>query len=307
MNKNERFNNIYVIDTNMCDLERYCAAYLVEGKEIALIDTGYPSQLEVVRAGIKAHGFSMSDISYIFITHCEHPDHSGNVAPLLRESPKASVYINPAGLEFLIDPSKERARHKARLSPERVAQIGKMEPVPRSRIKFLNDGDVFDLGNGEKLTIIFAPGHQPSGIVILEEKNRGLFINDLVGNYLVDTGAHYCLNPPRSDHQVAIETIKKLMDLPVNYLYLGHYGIADQPKQVMTRAIENMQRLLDMGKECIREGKPEDIALNVCEMARPELEKLRIRGEKLFQYSSQGHIPGQAKLFTKYCQETFKS
>lgn len=308
MKKLERLNNIYVIDTNMCDLERYCAAYIVEGKEIALIDTGYPSQLEVVRAGIKEHGFNISDISYIFLTHCEHPDHSGNVAPLLRECPKASVYINPAGLEFLLDPSAERARHKARLSPERVAQIGKMEPVPRSRIKFLNDGDIFDLGNGEKLKIIFAPGHQPSGIVILEEKNRGLFINDLVGNVLVDTGAHYCLNPPRSDHQVAIESIKKLMDLPVTYLYLGHYGISDQPKQVMTRAIENMQRILDIGKQCMQEGKPEDIASKICEMAQPEMEKLKaVRGEKLYQYSSQGHIPGQAKLFAMYCQEKFKS
>lgn len=306
MKGNERFNNIHVIDTNMCDLERYCAAYIVEGKELALIDTGYPSQLEVVRAGIKAHGFNISDISYIFITHCEHPDHAGNVAPLLREAPNASVYINPVGLDALLDPSKQRAMHKARLSPERVAQIGKMEPVPRSRIKLLNDGDIFDLGNGEKLTIIFAPGHQPSGIVILEEKNNGLFINDLLDNYFADADAHYCLNSERVDHQVGIETIKKLMDLPVSYLYLGHYGIIDQPKKVMKRAIENKQRLLDMGKECIEQGRPEDIPAKVCEFAQPELEKLRaVRGEKVYQYSFQGHVPGQANIFAKYCQEKF--
>lgn len=307
MKQMERFNNIYVIDTNMCDLERYCAAYIVEGKEIALIDTGYPSQLEVVRAGIQAHGFKLSDISYIFVTHCEHPDHSGNVAPLLREAPNAFAYINPIGLKSLLDPSIKRAELKARLSPERVAQIGKMEPVPRSRIKLLNDGDVFDLGNDEKLKVIFAPGHQPSGLVLLEEKNNGLFINDLLDNYFVDADAHYCLNSPNSDHQVAIETIKKLMDLPVDYLFLGHYGVVDHPQAAMKRAIANKQRLLDMGKECIEKGRPEDIPAKVCEIAQPELEKLRaVRGEKVYAYSSQGHVPGQAKVFAKYCQEKFK-
>jgi glyoxylase-like metal-dependent hydrolase (beta-lactamase superfamily II) len=44
------------------------------------------------------------------------------------------------------------------------------EPVTPDRIKFLKDGDVFDLGDNEKLRIIFAPGHQPSGIVLLEGK-----------------------------------------------------------------------------------------------------------------------------------------
>src|SRR4030042_992010 len=79
--------------------------------EIPLCDTGFPAQLETVRSGIKALGFSISDISHIFITH-SHPDHSGNVAPLLRESPKAKVYIHPLGSEDLIDPSIDSARRK---------------------------------------------------------------------------------------------------------------------------------------------------------------------------------------------------
>ncbi len=300
----ERLNNIYVIDTKMWGFDHYNAAYLVEGKEIALIDTGEPNQIEAVRAGIKAHGFSISDISYIFVTHCEHMDHAGNVAPLLRESPRTNVYIHPSGQEYLTDPSIERARRKELIPPAMFARYGEMEPVPPSRIKFLNDGDVFDLGNGEKLRIIFAPGHQPSGIVILEEKNKGLFINDLVGNCLADADAHYPLNPYRSDHKQAIETLKKLMGLPVANLYLGHYGICQRPKQVMTRAINDMQRLLDIGTKYISEGKPEKIASKAYEMIMPELEKLRlVRGEAVYQYATREHIPSQLKLFAKYCQE----
>jgi glyoxylase-like metal-dependent hydrolase (beta-lactamase superfamily II) len=301
----ERLDNIYVIDTKMFGFDHYCAAYLVEGKEIALIDTGMPSQIEAVRAGIKAHGFSISDISYIFLTHCEHPDHSGNAATLLRENPGASVYIHPAGLEYLTNPAMEKARRKERMPLAMAERFGDMEPVLSSRIKYLNDGDVFDLGNGEKLRIIFAPGHQPSGIVILEEKNMGLFINDIVGNCFIDADAHYPLNPLMSDHKQAIESLKKLMDLPVAYLYLGHYGISDRPKQVMARAVNIMQQLLDIGTKCVGEGKPERIASEVWEMMMPELEKLRLaRGEAVYQYATREHIPSQLKLFAKYCQET---
>ena len=64
----KRLNNIYVIDTKMCGFDHYQSSYLVEGKELALIDTGLPNQIEAVRAGIKEHGFSVSDISHIFVT-----------------------------------------------------------------------------------------------------------------------------------------------------------------------------------------------------------------------------------------------
>lgn len=299
----ERHNNVYVIDTKMFGFDNYMSAYIVVGKEIALIDTGLPTQIDAVRAGIKAHGFSVSDISYILITH-SHPDHSGNVAPLLRESPKAKVYVHPLGVEQLVDPSVELAIRKKALPPRMHAKIGELEPVPLDRIQQLNDGDVFDLGNGERLRVTFAPGHQPDGVVLFEEKNKGLFINDLVGNYLPDADAHYALNPPNSDHKQAIQSIQKVIDLPVDYLYLGHYGICGNPKQVMTRAIDKMQQLLDIGIKYMREGKPDKIAPEVYKIIMPELEKLRVfRGEELYQYAAKDHIASQAKLFAQYCQE----
>ncbi|MBU2498394.1 MAG: MBL fold metallo-hydrolase [Proteobacteria bacterium] len=301
----ERLNNIYLIDTKMFGFERYNAAYLVEGEEIALVDTGGCDRLEAVRQGIKAHGFSPSDISYIFITH-SHSDHCGNVAPLLRESPDAKVYIHPRGSENLTDPSIAQAIRKKVYSPEMFARFADMEPVPPSRIQYLNDGDIFDLGNGEILRIIFAPGHQPDGIVILEEKNRGLFINDLVGNYLPDADAHYALNPPKSDSKQAIESLEKLLHVPVAYLYLGHYGICDRPKQVIARAINFMQQLLEIGIKYMGEGKPESIADKVLEIIMPELEKLRpARGEALYQYASREHVSSQVKIFAEYCLEKF--
>jgi len=303
----KRLNNIYLIDAKMMGFDNYCSAYIVEGKEIALIDTGMCNQTEALLDGIKAHGFSIADISYIFVTHCEHYDHGGNVPMLLRENSKANVYINPVGFEYLVHPEIEIAKWNAQMPPDMVARLGRPQPTPASRIKFVNDGDTFDLGNGEKLKIFFAPGHQPSCFVLYEEKNKGLFINDLVGNYFADAMAHYPLNPPRSDNIQAIDSIKRLLNLPIQYLYLGHYGICDKPKEVMNQAINNMQRLLDIGSHYIAQGKPELIADKVYEMILPELEKLRaVRGEEIYKYATQEHIPSQAKLFARFCQERFE-
>jgi glyoxylase-like metal-dependent hydrolase (beta-lactamase superfamily II) len=303
-----KMDNIYVIDTKMRGHEHYMSGYLVVGKEVVLIDTGQPNRLEETRASINAHGFSVSDISAIFVTH-EHRDHAGNIAPFLRESPKASVYLNPLARDFFLNP--EGVNRKAQVSPAILARPGEtstMEAVPESRIRFLQDGDTFDIGHGERLRVMFAPGHQPGGLVIFEEKHNGLFINDLVGNCFLDADCQYVLNPLGSDNLQLVESLKKLVDLPLSYLYLGHYGINDKPRLVMTRALNNLQKILEIGRKYVQEGKPEMIADEVYKTMLPELEKLRkVRGESVYQATAREHIPFQMQLFAKYCQARLKN
>jgi glyoxylase-like metal-dependent hydrolase (beta-lactamase superfamily II) len=297
----KRADNVYMIDTRMFGFDCFQSSYLVTGKEVALIDTGVPSSLETVRAAIKEHGFTIEDISYIFVTHSEHPDHSGNVGALLRENSRAKVYVAPIGVEYLTDPSIEAAKRKVNLSAQMAARFGEMVPVPPYRIEHLSDGDTFDLGYEERLKIIFAPGHQPSGIVILEEKNMGLFINDLVGLYLADADASLIFTPFRSDVKRAMVSLKKMMDIPVTKLFLGHFGICDKPTEVMQHALNGMQRLLDIGASCIKEGKPKEIASRVLASRMPEIKKIMAkRGESLYEYMSQELVPSLSTAFASY-------
>lgn len=302
----EQLDNIYAIDTNMLNFDHYMSAYLVVGKEIALVDTGKPGKLEYVLSGIKKAGYSPNDISYIFCGHCEHTDHSGNIAPLLGLAPKASVYINEVGLHSLLDPNPMIAHKRTKDIPEVAAMRLDMEPVPLERIRFLKDGDMFDLGNGEKLTAYFTPGHQPSGLAIYEEKHKGLFINDLVGICLLDIDSHYPVTPEGSDYMQCIDSLKKLSKLPLDYLYLGHYGITDQAYSIINKSIKNMEHLLDMGKEYVRAGKTDQIASKMLEMIEPEMEKLRRgRGEKLYKYVTGNHQRKQSQTFAEYCIKKF--
>jgi glyoxylase-like metal-dependent hydrolase (beta-lactamase superfamily II) len=296
----ERLNNIYVLDTHMFGFEHYMSAYIVQGKEVVLVDTGFPAEMETLRAAIRAHGFDIADISRIFITH-SHPDHSGNVGTILRENPRTTVYIHPLGVAQLVDPSIELEVRKKAL-PERMhAGIGTMEPVAPDRIRTIQDGDTFDLGDGEVLRAVYAPGHQPDSIIFYEAKNNGLFINDLVGNYFSDAGAHYALNPPNSDPRVQIVSLEKALATPVDHLYLGHYGIQDNAEEILRASIAKIERLLDIGAACVRAGEPDRIYKEVYQVIMVELLKLRAaRGEAVYEYAANNHISSQANLFANY-------
>jgi glyoxylase-like metal-dependent hydrolase (beta-lactamase superfamily II) len=292
-------DNVYTIDTKMFGFDNYMSAFLVKGKELALIDTGLPDQFEAVCDGIKSHGFSIKDLSYIFVTH-GHQDHSGNIAPLIRQNPYIKFYIHPLAAPFVTDPSIESANRKMNLPEQMAARFKKMEPVRPELVNYLNDGDTFNLGDGEELRIIFAPGHQPGGIVIFAQKNRGLFINDLVGNCFSDCDFQLILNPPRSDVKQSMETLRKLASLNPARLFLGHFGISEQPEKLIGGALNGMQLLLDIGAACVAEGKPEEIIPRVYAFKMVEVEKLKARGPALYKYTSQELVVSQAKLFAEY-------
>jgi glyoxylase-like metal-dependent hydrolase (beta-lactamase superfamily II) len=298
----QRADNVYMIDTQMFGFPHFNSAYIVAGKEVALIDTGAPLSGEIVRNAIKKHGFSIQDISYIFITHCEHPDHSGNVGRFIKENTRAKVYINPVGAEYLTKPEIEDAKRKAILPEKMAARFGEMVPVPESRLYGLKDGEQFDLGNGEILKAVFTPGHQPSGMVIWEAKNSGLFINDLAGLYLADAGASWIFTPFNSDVIKARESLNKIIDLPMKRLYLGHFGICDKPREIIQGALDKIQRLLDIGEKCIKDGKKDEIARTVFNtLLAPELEKIRAAGRKgLYEYVSRELTPSISEAFARY-------
>jgi glyoxylase-like metal-dependent hydrolase (beta-lactamase superfamily II) len=237
-----RAENVHLIDTKMFGFDLFNSAYMVVGNEVALIDTGTPTSWEAVQEAIRAQGFALEDIAHIFVTHAEHPDHSGNVGALLKENDRAVVYVNPIGAEYLTDPAIESENRRRNLPPVMAARFGEMEPVPSSRLRLLGDGDVVDLGKDVRLRVIFTPGHQPSGLVLFEEKHSGLFINDLCGAYFADADASWIFSPYRSDVRQSMASLKKIQSLPMKRLFLGHYGISERPQEVLERALANMQR-----------------------------------------------------------------
>jgi glyoxylase-like metal-dependent hydrolase (beta-lactamase superfamily II) len=299
VNFDTRADNVYVIDTHMFGFDHYQSSYLVKGRELILIDTGIPLELETVRRSIHQHGFSISDISRIFLTHCEHPDHAGNVGALVKENPALKVYINPVGLEYLINPAIESENRKKLLKPMAV-RFGDQQPVPRQNVQFFKDGETIDIGDGEQLRIIFSPAHQPSGLVIFEEKNKGLFVNDIVGNYFADIDFSLILTPQRSDVARALEDTNKFRKMNINRLYLGHYGIHHKPQEVFDRAAQGIVRNMDIARRCLQEGKPDEMERRILESRMLDIENLKRRNLALYEYARDELITHHTKYFVQY-------
>jgi glyoxylase-like metal-dependent hydrolase (beta-lactamase superfamily II) len=93
------------------------------------------------------------------------------------------------------------------------ATIAKGEPVPPNR--FLDDGDVVDLGN-RSFEVLHLPGHSPGSIGLWEEATGILFSGDAVydGPLLDELDG--------SDIEAYVLTMQRLRDLPVTVVHGGH-------------------------------------------------------------------------------------
>jgi len=58
----------------------------------------------------------------------------------------------------------------AELLPKYMELVNVWEPVPESRIETLKDSQEIDLGDDEKLKIMFTPGHQPAEWLSLNQE-----------------------------------------------------------------------------------------------------------------------------------------
>lgn len=300
----ESMGDVVLIDTHMFGFDRFQSCFLIKEPEITLVDTGVPTSWSYLRNAIDQLEVAVEDIAHIFVTHCEHPDHSGNVGGLLQENTKVKVYIHPLGLTYLTQPEIEANVRKSILPPAMAARFGDMVPVAEDRIHVLKDGEAVDIGGGQSLKALFTPGHQPSGIVLFNESNGDLFINDLVGLHLPDADACFVFTPNRAEVAKYITSLEMVKKLPMKTLYLGHFGIRTDPEAVIDKALNLMRGMMDIGADCVQGCTPEEIAPRCKAFFQPEIETLKsVRGETLYYYLKDELVASCAEAFSRYYQE----
>ncbi|HLN22286.1 MAG TPA: MBL fold metallo-hydrolase [Bacteroidales bacterium] len=141
--------------------------YLVEGRDSALlIDTGLGS------ADIASLAGSLTNKPLIVLNTHAHPDHSGGNYQFEK------IYIHPEDIEAArtYNPSSGGNTSARQGSKPPENELFKGKPFD-TKILPLDDGRIFDLG-GRRIQVIYAPGHTPGEICLLDIDNKVLFTGD---------------------------------------------------------------------------------------------------------------------------------
>ena len=176
--------------------------YIVEGNERALlIDAGtYIPELDKIVAKITSKPVTM------MATHA-HGDHVGGVGPF------PEVYLNAGDIPIV---------------PYNMRNY-------KGQIKYLNDGEVIDLG-GREIEVIFTPGHTAGSTTFFDKAKHYGFSGDAFGstNLLVFTNLSTVMYSAER-----IENYMKKND--IHFLFPGHYS-GDN--------LETLQRVTDIKNMC---------------------------------------------------------
>jgi len=183
---------------------------VVNGKELAIIDTGLGGNAKKIIAYVKKMGYQPTDVTTVVITHF-HMDHTGSLKELKEMAPYAKVAAHEMDADFIS--GKEPMPKPRNILFRAVSSFIKLEPV------------VVDILLKEKdriadLIVIHAPGHTPGSIVLLDEKRKAIFVGDTLrydGKKL--TGA-----PEQStlDATQELESIKKISKIDFEIMLPGH-------------------------------------------------------------------------------------
>ncbi|MDQ4064431.1 MAG: MBL fold metallo-hydrolase [Actinomycetota bacterium] len=268
--------DVRVFDTNMHGRVGITAAYLLEGEQTALIETGPKSKVEHVLAGLDEAGIDRLD--WIIVTHI-HLDHAGAAGTLAARFPDARVGVHEVGAPHLADPSKLWSS-ASRIYGDKMDELwGGIDPIEASRIHVIRDGETIDLG-GIRLRAVETPGHAYHHHAYLIEDDGIVFTGDALGVRLPDVGVIRPATPPPEFHlDKAIDSIERIRALRPERLFPTHFGPHDEGERVMSvddfcdTAIATFRQWADWVTEARTQTRELDHAAEiVTKLARSELE-----------------------------------
>lgn len=200
----------------------FSSVYLVEGPDVALIETGPASAADRVLEGVRRAGFQPDDIQYIIPTHI-HIDHGGGVGLIAEKLPDTEILLHPEAVRHLVDPSRLIASTARVWGPDWEKTYGPILPVEKERIREIDDGDVVYLGDRE-LSVFYTPGHAPHHVSLQDSESGFLFGGETVGAYVSEIDVILPATPPPAfDLDAMLTDLRRLDRLDSPMLCFSHF------------------------------------------------------------------------------------
>lgn len=177
-------SNIYIIDNEI------------------IVDAGTGAFFSVIKENLENGGFNPREIKNIINTHC-HFDHTGGDQKF-RDLCKAKIMIHK-------NDSKALETGKGMMS-EVFNEVPRVVTVDKT----LKDGDVIKT-KSFAWQVLSTPGHTPGSICLYEPKKKILISGDTIFSDGIGR-----TDLPGGDHKALKESLKKISNLKVDYLFPGH-------------------------------------------------------------------------------------
>jgi glyoxylase-like metal-dependent hydrolase (beta-lactamase superfamily II) len=266
--------NVYLIDTEEGSIPKLTATYFLNEGGKALIDAGSPNSASTILKGIKRLGVDPKEVSYIVITHV-HLDHAGGAGTLSKEMPYAKVLVHPRGAKHLVDPTKLTSSAMQVLSREEMERYGSMIPVSQEKVRVLDDNAVIELNSQQRLRVIYTPGHAHHHLSLWEERNKGLFAGDAIGEYVPGAEFLFVDTPaPSFDLASALKSIERARQLPLQILYFSHFGVSRKVEEILRVAQNKLKVWGEVVYQAMKNSRG-DLVENLKEFVYGELEPIR--------------------------------
>lgn len=214
-----------------CDARtpQFTAAYLrIGGGECAFIETETSHARPKLLAALAENGRTVDDVRWIVVTHA-HLDHAAGAGGLLAACPRATLLAHPRAAKHLIDPAKLVKSATAVYGEERFDKLyGKIEPIPKERVRALEDGETFELGDAT-LRVLHTAGHANHHFVVDDPATESVYTGDSFGLVYPALQRHglFALattSPTNFDAKEARISIDRIRGLGEKHACLTHFG-----------------------------------------------------------------------------------
>lgn len=276
---------IHLIDGFDLGVPERTGTYVIDEEALTLVETGPSPSIKYIKQGLGDLGFTLADVKYIIVTHI-HLDHAGGAGLLVRECPNAKVVVHPRGERHLIDPAKLAAGASAIYGDSFSELFDPIVPIEADRLIVKDEGDTLKIGPDCTLEFLNTPGHSKHHFSIYDPVSNGIFTGDTVGiryQQLIHDGIGFFLpstSPNQFDPEAMQESIERVLDMNVDRIYFGHYGMTENPPKALQQVSEWLEVFVEEGEQVFAEGKGYDeLSGRLFEKVKAHLQGLGINDE----------------------------
>jgi glyoxylase-like metal-dependent hydrolase (beta-lactamase superfamily II) len=217
------------IDTDHLRPGMAASHLLVDAGRAAFVDTGANNAVPLLLGALASAGLAADSVDYVLLTHV-HLDHAGGAGLLMEALPNAVAVLHPRGARHMVDPSKLEAGARAVYGDTRFdAVYGQLQPIPASRVRTVEDGEILSLG-GRELAFLHTEGHARHHYCIHDRSAGVVFTGDTFGlSYrALDTARGEFIfpttTPVQFDPPALHVSIDRLMALRPTAAFLTHFS-----------------------------------------------------------------------------------